>query len=79
MMGLQQCTRPAVLGRGSDIGSSTSSGTKWANESQIRRRPGESRADGYKQLLRHLVDDWARLPKKVVPSSDMLRGGAWNL
>jgi len=25
------------------------------------------------------VDDWARLPKKVVPSSDMLRGGAWNL
>jgi len=25
------------------------------------------------------MDDWARLPKKVVPSSDMLRGGAWNL
>jgi len=70
MAGLQQCTRPAVLGRGSDSGSSTSSGTKWANESQIRRRPGESRADGYKQLLRHLVDDWARLPNPKIAEWD---------
>ncbi len=34
---------------------------------------------GRKELLRHLVDGSAQAPRKVVPSSDMLRVGAWSL